>query len=205
MDDERERAIVARLGAFANGVRFPEAEGIETEGDPERGWLGPYIAGTYLPVGIVGRNLADDWGDWLPQYQIHSHLTDAKLVAARDYYLAHADLFQAQRWRAVNFDQRYRPGGDGERLQQDVADLLAALQAARAVLAALVEKSPLYVRSDEHGWKLGWLCWYCEGQELLPGHTEDHQADCPWARAAALLATPPAAGDVAAGEGEGAG
>jgi hypothetical protein len=85
-------------------------------------------------------------------------------------------------------------------LINEVDRLRTEREAARAVLAALVGKSPLYVRVGYSHWS----CWYCAAKIDNPGRDGGHQTDCPWARAAALLATPPAAGDVAAGEGEGA-
>lgn len=145
---ERLAAIRARLEAFAHGPNFPEADLIEATGERERGWDGPYLAGTYLPVGIVGRNLADDWEDWRSCYPLQ---TDDALRAAREYYLAHTDQFQAQRWRDVDFDKRYLPVGDGKRLQSDVASLLDHL----AALAARADAAEAVV--DAAGNLADWL------------------------------------------------
>ena len=172
-----------RLAAFARGIVWPPSDLIETEGERERGWDGPYLAGTYLPVGIVGRNLADDWG-WREHYPLQ---TDDTLIAARDYYLAHADLFQAQRWRAVQFDRQYQPGGDGEQLKADIAALLDRLAAAEGALRALVATEPAYTMHA------GVACCYCGKL----GYDLAHQPGCPWllARALAAPAAPEAGGE----------
>jgi len=86
-------------------------------------------------------------------------------------------------------------------LAADVPDLLTALDAARAVLAALVETPPIERFGAGH-----YECHYCSHESALWAIRRDeveHADTCPWLQAKALLATPPAASGEAAGVREG--
>lgn len=141
-------SAIERLRALASErIAWPAAEGIETTGDPTRGWYGPRVAGTVLEVAIVGENLAHDWDgcrDWYPSE------TDDQLRAARDYFVAHRDLFQAKRWREAGYDREYRPHGSRSALQADVAEVLTELARCEAALAAATDGLRTY--ADHANW-----------------------------------------------------
>lgn len=160
--------IRGRVAAFAADaeIAWPPAGGIETEGDRAHGWMGPNIAGTYLPVAVVGLNLARDWARWRPRYD---YLTEAQAQAACDYYLAHTDLFVAESWRK---------GNDPVGLQADVAALLGLVGALtaererdRAVVEAVREWDAARVAANETKLGLGSPLWANAGATTIPVQT----------------------------------
>lgn len=149
---EMSNGAIVRLCALASErIDWPAAEGIETTGDPARGWPGPRIAGTILEVAIVGENLAHDWDgcrDWYPDR------TDEQLRAARDYFVAHRGLFQAQRWKDATYDRcSYPPRDSLAALQSDVAVLLTELTRCEAALAAATDGLRVYAN------RANWAAW----------------------------------------------
>jgi hypothetical protein len=152
MDDERERAIVARLR---------EIEGA---------WWGVHTSYEMNPDGTEQRIIYN---------AVHRH--------AGQHIGALAD--------------------DVRLLLAEVAALRTEREAARAVLADLT-------RDGWAGWGANdredrWVCFWCNADsgddtDMSADDPPAHLPTCPMARASALLATPPGAGAVAAGEGEGA-
>lgn len=73
--------------------------------------------------------------------------------------------------------------GDEAAIDAEIAGLAPEWLRVRTALAALVEKSPLYVRVGYSHWS----CWYCNAHINNPGQEGGHESECPWWRARQLL------------------